>query len=114
MTSKFKNKVDVCIFLSNEKHKEKGIRLLSAFWQRGIKVITDFRNKRDIFDFCTINSVRFLIMFIDEKEDGYVKLPGEVVSQIKIKDFKNKTEDTMDIDRVFDYFEEKYLTREND
>lgn len=62
VSSKFKNKFDVCIFVSNEKQKEKGIRLLSAFWQRGtfrvilnldplcngfksIKVMTDFRNK---------------------------------------------------------------------
>jgi len=43
--SKFKNKIDVCIF-SNERNKEKGIRLLSLFWKQGIKALADFRNKK--------------------------------------------------------------------
>lgn len=43
--SKYKNKIDVCIF-SNEKNKEKGIRLLSMFWKQGIKALADFRNKK--------------------------------------------------------------------
>jgi len=42
--SKYKNKIDVCIF-SNDKNKENGMRLLSLFWNLGIKALADFRNK---------------------------------------------------------------------
>ncbi|CAI2365932.1 unnamed protein product [Moneuplotes crassus] len=115
--SKYKNKIDVCIF-TNEKNKEQGIRLLSEFWNQGIKALADFRNKklRDIFDFCTIHTIRFLIILKDDKEGNNDSESSQDFERkvVKIKDFKTKTEDEIDINTVADYLYKRVFGRKHD
>lgn len=68
----------------------------------------DFRNKKlkDMFDFWTINSIRFLIVLKDDKDNDF-----DVRSKVKIKDFKNKTKHTVDIQNITEYFEHRLSSK---
>ena len=64
------------------------------------------KNLKDIFDFWSINSIRFLIILDNESEDD-----NDIESKIKIKDFQNKTESNIDIDNYMEYFESRLKKR---
>lgn len=47
---KLRNKVDICIFCDNENKENKieSLKLLSRFWEKGMKAVIEFKNKASL------------------------------------------------------------------
>jgi len=52
-----------------------------------------------------------LIILKDEKDDSSESGSEHFETRVKIKDFRNKTEDIIDINSVSEYFDQKVITK---